>query len=53
MVVETLKCAPSDVLLVDDREQNVVQAKGLGMNGIRFKDSMSLQKALRDYGLDV
>jgi len=51
--LETLKCDASDVLLIDDREQNTNAAQKAGMDTILFKSSDLLIEQLRKRGWDV
>ncbi len=46
-----LGAAPSEALLVDDREENCRAARDHGLHAHRFTDAASLDAALRDLGL--
>ncbi|MCX6709185.1 MAG: HAD family phosphatase [Candidatus Woesearchaeota archaeon] len=48
-VVEKLQVAPSDIVFVDDKEENVEAAKKAGMHGIVFKDAVQLKSALSKF----
>ena len=45
-VAEKLGVKPSDIVFVDDKEENVDAAKKAGMAGIVFKDAVQLKKEL-------
>lgn len=47
---EALDTAPSAILFIDDREENVAAATAVGFQGIRFIDYESLLRDLRDRG---
>jgi len=50
VVLDTLECLPSDVLLIDDREANVEAAKQVGFDGVLFTDASSLTTELKQRG---
>jgi putative hydrolase of the HAD superfamily len=45
-VVEKLQVAPSEIVFVDDKEENVEAAEKIGMHGIVFKNAVQLKKEL-------
>ena len=50
-VVKKLGLKPRQVLMVDDRPENIVSAKKFGMQGIVFKNTAQFKKAIRSYDL--
>lgn len=52
-VLERLGVAPEEALFVDDWRANVEAAQNLGMMGVRFRGTVSLQRALSAAGLPV
>lgn len=49
-VLEDLGCAPEDVLFIDDRSENVVAARKLGMQGLVYHGATELEGELRPRG---
>jgi FMN phosphatase YigB (HAD superfamily) len=45
-----LGVAPSDTLFIDDREDNVVAACALGINGVQFQSMQQLRSELEQGG---
>ncbi len=52
-VCRQLKVPPSDVVLIDDREKNIVGARAVGMGTIHFSDSKRFRSQLNDLGISV
>lgn len=50
-VVKSLGCSASDILLVDDRENNVKAARRCGIDGILFENAIQLENELRARGM--
>lgn len=48
---DRLNIAPADALFVDDREENCVGARDVGLDAIRFEGTAALDKALQDRGI--
>jgi putative hydrolase of the HAD superfamily len=48
-VAEKLGVKPSEIIFVDDKEENVDAAKKAGMNGIVFKNAVQLKSALSKF----
>lgn len=48
-VLRSLKRKPSEVIFVDDKKENVIAAKKVGINGIVFKDIPRLKQDLQKY----
>ncbi|KAI0065887.1 HAD-like protein [Artomyces pyxidatus] len=48
-VLDEVKADPSSVVFVDDRLENVIAARSLGINGIVFNDPASVRQTLRCY----
>ncbi|KAH9034152.1 phosphatase yihX [Lactarius hengduanensis] len=48
-VLDQIKAEPSSVVFVDDRSENVLAARSLGMNGIVFDDVQRVRQSLRIY----
>ncbi|KAH8988101.1 HAD-like domain-containing protein [Lactarius akahatsu] len=48
-VLDQIKAEPSSVVFVDDRSENVLAARSLGMNGIIFDDVQRVRQSLRIY----
>ncbi len=48
-VAEKLGVKPSEVIFVDDKEENVEGAKKAGMTGVVFKDAVQLKSALSKF----
>jgi HAD superfamily hydrolase (TIGR01509 family) len=46
-----MKMKPSEILMIDDRLENVKAAKKFGMQGIVFKDTAQLKRAIKMYDL--
>ncbi|KAH8996492.1 HAD-like domain-containing protein [Lactarius hatsudake] len=46
-VLDQIKAEPSSVVFVDDRSENVLAARSLGMNGIVFDDVQRVRQSLR------
>ncbi|KAH9054308.1 HAD-like domain-containing protein [Lactarius vividus] len=46
-VLDQIKAEPSSVVFVDDRSENVLAARSLGMNGIIFDDVQRVRQSLR------
>ena len=46
-VLDEIKAEPSSVVFVDDRIENVLAARSLGMNGIVFDDVQRVRQSLR------
>ncbi|KAI9437652.1 HAD-like domain-containing protein [Lactarius indigo] len=46
-VLEEIKAEPSSVVFVDDRSENVLAARSLGMNGIVFDDVQRVRQSLQ------
>jgi len=53
VVVETLRCSPSDVLLIDDREQNIKAGRQAGFDSVLFKDTATLKQELKQRGWHI
>jgi FMN phosphatase YigB (HAD superfamily) len=51
-VLDEIKAEPSSVVFVDDRSENVLAARSLGMNGIVFDDVNRVRQALRYFVSD-
>jgi HAD superfamily hydrolase (TIGR01509 family) len=50
-VVESLRCAPADVLFLDDNSINVEAAQNLGMHAVRVRGPAEVQSALTAFGI--
>ncbi|MEJ0021823.1 MAG: HAD family phosphatase [Candidatus Doudnabacteria bacterium] len=50
-VLKKLKVKPAESLMVDDRIENILPAKRLGMNGIVFKNTRQFAGELKKYEL--
>ncbi len=50
-VLKKMKLKPAEALMVDDREENIVGARKIGMNGVLYKNSRQLAKELKKYQL--
>jgi epoxide hydrolase-like predicted phosphatase len=50
-VLKKLKVKPSESLMVDDRAENIIPARKMGINGIIYKNSRQLAKELKKYQL--
>jgi HAD superfamily hydrolase (TIGR01509 family) len=50
-VVKRLRAKPEEVLMVDDRPENIAAAKRVGMRGIVFKDTNQFKRAIAAYEL--
>lgn len=50
-ILRKLKVKPHEALMVDDRQVNIRGAKKLGMQGILYKNSAQLRKAIAKYDL--
>jgi epoxide hydrolase-like predicted phosphatase len=50
-VLKKLKVKPSEALMVDDRAENIIPARKIGMNGVIYKNSRQLAKELKKYQL--
>jgi HAD superfamily hydrolase (TIGR01509 family) len=50
-VLEKLKVKPAQALMVDDRIENIISARKLGMNGILYKNSRQFGQELKKYQL--
>lgn len=50
-VLDILGCAPSRVLFIDDREENVAGGNAAGMKAIRFRDADGLRAELVEMGV--
>ncbi|KAI0058103.1 HAD-like protein [Artomyces pyxidatus] len=48
-VLDEIKAEPSSVVFVDDRPENVLSARSMGINGIVFDDPANVRQALRCY----
>ncbi|KAI0304254.1 HAD-like domain-containing protein [Multifurca ochricompacta] len=48
-VLDEIKAEPSSVVFVDDRFENVLAARSLGINGVVFDDVRRVRQALRYY----
>lgn len=51
--LNALKVAPPEAVLVDDLEKNITAAKGIGMQGILFKDAAQLEQDLKQLGIKL
>jgi putative hydrolase of the HAD superfamily len=49
IAIEKAGVDPSEILFIDDREENVLAAQALGINGIVYTDFVSLQQELLDH----
>lgn len=49
--IKRLKVKPDEAIFIDDREENVQGARGIGMNAIHFKGIKGLKKDLKRYGV--
>jgi FMN phosphatase YigB (HAD superfamily) len=47
-VLDGIKAEPESVVFVDDRPENVLAARSLGINGIVFDDVERVRQALRN-----
>lgn len=52
-VVEKLGCSPSNILLIDDREQNIRVGKQIGFDVIHFQNAALLRSELQNRGWNV
>lgn len=50
-VLRHMKVKPAEALMVDDRPENIIPAKALGMQGIVYKNSRQFAKELKKYEL--
>ena len=50
-VLRKMKVKPSESLLVDDRAENIVPARKLGMNGVVYKNATQFGEELKKYEL--
>lgn len=50
-VVKNLHVQPQEALMIDDRPQNIEQARAVGMHGIVYTDTAQLKKDLQQYNL--
>ena len=46
-VLDEIKAEPSSVVFVDDKPENVLAARSLGINGIVFDDVQHVQQSLK------
>ncbi|HET7274903.1 MAG TPA: HAD-IA family hydrolase [Longimicrobiaceae bacterium] len=51
--LEIAQAAPEEVLLIDDREQNLAPARTLGMETILFESAGDLEERLREMGVAI
>lgn len=49
-IMKKLKVRPAETLLVDDRLENILPARKIGMQGIVYKSASQFKKAIRKYG---
>lgn len=49
-VIEALDVQPEEALFIDDRQENVLSAQGVGLYGIIFRDVPKLQRDLEKLG---
>lgn len=49
IAIEKAGVDPSEIIFIDDREENVLAAQALGINGIVYTDFASLQQELSKY----
>jgi len=50
-VLKEIQCPPSEVLLIDDNEDNIASAKNVGLQTIRYTDYEDLVLKLKEYNL--
>jgi len=50
-VTEALRCEPQEVLFLDDNELNVAGARSIGMQSIRVRGIVEVERALLDFGI--
>lgn len=50
-VLGQLKVKPSEAIMVDDRVENILPARRIGMNGIVFKNTAQFARQLKKYQL--
>ena len=50
-VIKKLGAKPDEVLMVDDRPENIEAARKVGMRGIVFKDTTQFKRAIGAYEL--
>jgi putative hydrolase of the HAD superfamily len=50
-VLQKMKVKPAEALMVDDRIENIVSARKLGMNAIQYKNSRQFGQELKKYEL--
>ncbi len=46
-----LKIKPDETIFIDDKEENLVPARELGIKTIHFKDLLQLKSELKEYGV--
>jgi HAD superfamily hydrolase (TIGR01509 family) len=52
-LLDALRLEPSEVLFVDDREDNVQGAEAVGIAAHRYVDAAPLRQWIRDHGVEV
>jgi epoxide hydrolase-like predicted phosphatase len=52
-LIERLSADPKECLLIDDRQENIAQAKALGVTAIRFRDADQLRAELEQKGITL
>lgn len=51
-VLNKIKAEPSSVVFIDDKPENVLAARSLGMNGVVFDDVQRVQQSLKNFTSD-
>lgn len=50
-VLQKIQCLPAECIVIDDKEQNIRSAAGLGMHGVIYKNLPDLKSHLHDLGI--
>ncbi len=53
LLIKRLKIKPREIVLIEDKKENLVPAKKLGMKTIVFENAKQLKKDLRKLGIEI